>query len=166
MQCQTKQLEKSQTELTITVAPEEYQKYLERAAVDISQHVEIKGFRPGHAPYEQVKSAAGEMKIYEHALEYIVRRFYTDAVAEQKLDPIGMPKIWLTKLAPGNDIVFTATVAILPNVKLADVASIKVEPKDITVADAAVDRGLKTCAKRARPRSSKTMPLARKTGWS
>ncbi len=140
MQCQTKQLEKSQTELTITVAPEEYQKYLERAAVDISQHVEIKGFRPGHAPYEQVKSAAGEMKIYEHALEYIVRRFYTDAVAEQKLDPIGMPKIWLTKLAPGNDIVFTATVAILPNVKLADVASIKVEPKDITVADAAVDR--------------------------
>lgn len=140
MQCQTKQLEKSQTELTITVAPEEYQKFLERAAQDISEHVAIKGFRPGHAPYEQVKAAVGEMKIYEHALEYIVRRFYVDAATEHKLDPVGMPKIELEKLAPGNEIVFKATVAILPDVKIADVASIKFEPKDVTVADADVDR--------------------------
>lgn len=140
MKCETKQLEKSQTELTITVAPEEYQKFLERAAQDISEHASIKGFRPGHAPYEQVKAAVGEMKIYEHALEYIVRRFYVDATAEQKLDPVGMPKIELEKLAPGNEIVFKATVAILPEVKIADVAAIKVEPKDVTVADTAVDR--------------------------
>lgn len=142
MKCETKQLEKSQTELVITIAPEEYQKFLERAAREISEHAAIKGFRPGHAPYEQVKSAVGEMKIYEHALEHIVRRFYTDATTEQKLDTVGMPKIELEKLAPGNDIVFKATVAILPEVKLPDVASIKAERKDAAVADADVDRVL------------------------
>lgn len=140
MQCQTKQLEKSQIELTITVAPEEYQKYLERAAKEISEKVEIKGFRPGHASYQQVTAAVGEMKIYEHALEYIVRRFYVDAAIEQKIDPVGMPKIELEKLAPGNEIVFKATAAILPEVKIADISTIKVEQKDVAVADTDVDR--------------------------
>lgn len=147
MKCEAKKLEKSQTELTITVAPEEYQKFLERAAQDISEHTTIKGFRPGHAPYEHVKNTVGEEKIYEHALEYIVRRFYSDAVTEQKLDPIGMPKIELAKLAPGNEIVFKATVAILPDVKLADIASIKVEPREKTITDTDVDRVLEDVRK-------------------
>ena len=129
-------------ELAITVAPEEYQKFLERAAREISEHAAIKGFRPGHAPYEQVKAAVGEMKIYEHALEHIVRHFYVDATTENKIDPVGMPKIELEKLAPGNDIVFKATVAILPEVKLTDTASIKVEPKNVAVSDADVGRVL------------------------
>lgn len=140
MKCKTKQLEKSKMELTITVEPAEYQKFIERAAREISEQAAIKGFRPGHAPYEQVKAAVGEEKIYEHALEYIVRRFYSDAVAEQKLDPIGMPKIEITKLALGNEIVFKATVAILPEVKLANIASIKVEQREKAIADADVDR--------------------------
>ncbi len=147
MKCETKQLEKSQMELTITVEPAEYQKFIERAAREISEHSVIKGFRPGHAPYEQVKNTVGETKIYEHALEYIVRRFYADAVVEQKLDPIGMPKIELTKLAPGNDIVFKATVAILPEVKIADIASIKVEQREKAITDADVDRVLEDVRK-------------------
>ncbi len=140
MKCETKQLEKSKMELTITVEPAEYQKFIERAAREISEHAAIKGFRPGHAPYEQMKAAVGETKIYEHALEYIVRRFYADAVAEQKLDPIGMPKIELAKLAPGNEIVFKATVAILPEVKIADIASIKVEQREKAITPADVNR--------------------------
>lgn len=147
MKYETKQLEKSQVELIITVAPEEYQKYLERAAREISEQSVIKGFRPGHAPYEQVKNTVGEDKIYERALEYIVRRFYYDAATEQKLDPIGMPKIEITKLAPGNEIVFKATVAILPDVKLADIASIKVEQRERATTDTDVDRVIEDVCK-------------------
>jgi len=142
MQYQIKDLDKSQAELTITVQPDEYKKYLERAAREISQHTTIKGFRPGHATYEQVKQRVGEMKIYEAALEFIVRKFYEEAVKESGLETVGMPKIEVEKLAPDNDVVFKATVALLPEVELPDVSKIKAERKPKEIKDADVDKVL------------------------
>ena len=142
MKCTPKKLEKSQIELTITVSPEEYQKQVERAAQEISEQVDVKGFRRGNAPYDMVKAAVGEMKIYEHALEYIVRRFYTDALAEQNIDAVGMPSISVEKLAPGNDIEFKATVAVLPEIKITAISKIKMEKGAKEINDTDIDRVL------------------------
>jgi len=123
----TKKLEKSQVELAITVSPADYQKHLEKAAFRISERAAIKGFRPGKAPYETVKKEVGEMNILNEALEQIIQEAFFNAVMSEKLDTIGMPKIDIEKLAPGNDFVFKATVALLPTVKLADVKKISVK---------------------------------------
>ncbi|MFH1947308.1 MAG: trigger factor [Candidatus Magasanikbacteria bacterium] len=135
----TKKLDNSQIELKITVTPKDYQKHLEKTAVKISERVAIKGFRSGKAPYEMVKNEVGEMKIMQEALEQIVQESFYNTVKEEGIETIGMPKINIEKMAPGNDIVFVAVVALLPKVKLADLDKIKVKKETKEVDEKQVD---------------------------
>jgi len=130
-----KKLEKSEMELTITVTPAEYQHDLEHAAKHMAEVAAIKGFRPGTAPYDIVKQQLGEQKIMETALEEIVRENFYNAVEAEKLQTVGMPVITIEKLAPGNDIVFKAKVALLPSIKLADLSKIKVDAKPTEIGE-------------------------------
>lgn len=135
MSYELKKLEKNEIELTITVAPAEYQHDLEHAAKHMAEVAAIKGFRPGTAPYDIVKQQLGEQKILETALEEIVRENFYNAVEAEKLQTVGMPMITMEKLAPGNDIVFKAKVALLPSVKLADLSKIKVDAKPTEIGE-------------------------------
>lgn len=137
-----KKLEKSEVEFTITVTPADYQPALEHAAKHLSEVAAIKGFRPGTAPYDIVKQQVGDQKILETALEEIVRENFYKAVDAEKLQTVGMPMVTIEKLAPGNDIVFKAKVALMPTIKLADLDKIKVETKSTEVTDKDVDNTL------------------------
>jgi len=139
MQHILKKLEKSTIELTITVTPAEYEKDLQNAAQRLSQRASVKGFRPGKVPLDVLKKEVGEMAILQEALESIVQKSFYDAVKTEKLDTIGMPKIEVEKLAPGNDVIYKATVALLPKVKLADISKIKIEKQTKPVEDKHVD---------------------------
>ena len=135
----TKTLDKSQVELKITVPAKDYKKHLDKAAIRISQRSAIKGFRKGKAPYDIVKKEVGEMNILNEALEQIVQEAFYNAVTEEKLETIGMPQIKIDKVAPDNDLEFSAIVALLPNVKLTDISKIKIEEKKKEVDDSKVD---------------------------
>lgn len=137
-----KKLEKSQVEFSITVTPSEYKKEAEQAAVRLSERAAIKGFRPGKAPYDMVKQQLGEQKILEEALNHIVQHTFFVAVKAEKLQTIGMPDIKIQKLAPGNDLEYTATVALLPSVTLPDFKDISVTPGSATVGDKEVGEAL------------------------
>ncbi|MFZ2189312.1 MAG: trigger factor [Candidatus Magasanikiibacteriota bacterium] len=125
----TKKLDQNQVEFMVTVTPAEYQKHLEKASVRISERTAVKGFRSGKVPYEIMKKEVGEMNILQEALESIVQETFYTAVMAEKLETIGMPKIDLEKMAPGNDLVYKAVVALMPKVKLADINKIKIEHK-------------------------------------
>lgn len=137
-----KKIDKSQLEFTFTVQPSEYQKDLESAAIRLSERAAIKGFRPGKAPYNIVKEQLGEVRILEEALEKIIQKHYFDAVKKENSQTIGMPKINVEKMTPGNEVVFKATVALLPSVKLPDLNSIKIESELKEVTDKDVDEAL------------------------
>lgn len=140
MKYELKKLDKSQVELTFTITPEEYKKDVEIAAVRLSERAAIKGFRPGKAPYEIVKKQVGEVKIMEEAMEAIVQKTYYEAVKTEKLQTVGSPSINVTKIAPGNDFEYKATVALLPEITLPDVSKIKVESKPVVVGDTEVNK--------------------------
>lgn len=117
----------SQIKLTITVLPAEYQKQLERAAERLSTRSGVRGFRPGKAPFDTMKRTVGDMAILQEALEPIIQESFYAVVKADALGTIGMPKIDIQKIAPGNDLVYTAIVAVLPRVTVADVSKIKIE---------------------------------------
>ncbi len=129
MQHQLKDLGKSTVELTITVPPAEYQKNLESAAVRLSERAAIKGFRPGKAPYDIVKQQLGGVKILQEAMQSIVEHNFFVATQAEKLETLGAPEISLQKFAPDNDLIFTAKVALLPAITVADLKTIVVEKK-------------------------------------
>lgn len=135
-------LGKSETEITFTVAPSEYQKDLEQAAVRLSERAAIKGFRPGKAPFDIVKTQLGEVAIMEEALADIVQREFFQAIKKEKLETVGQPAITIEKMAPGNDLVFKAKVALLPKIKMADLKKIKVEKKKIEIDEKEIQAAL------------------------
>ncbi len=138
---------KSTAELTITVPVEDYQKNLLAAAGRLSERAAIKGFRPGKAPYNIVKQQLGEIKILEEAMQSIVESSFFKAVSEEKLSTIGMPQISLQKFAPGNELIFTAAVALLPTLQLPALESIKIEPKGVEVGEAELQEVLGNLSK-------------------
>ncbi|NBS41497.1 hypothetical protein EBS80_02455 [bacterium] len=123
-------LPKNSLKITVTIPHADVQPFLEEAATRISEQSSIPGFRPGKAGFDVVKQRVGEQKIYEEALEAIVRKTFVDVVVENEVETVGSPKIDVEKLAPGNDIVYTAEVALMPKVtKLADWKNMKVDRK-------------------------------------
>lgn len=135
-----KTLEKSEAELTITVPPEDYKKEMDKAAIRLSERAAIKGFRPGKAPYDEVKTQLGEAKILEEALQDIIQKHYYEAIKAEDLKPIGMPEISMEKIAPANDVVFRARIALLPSIKLSDISKIKSTIKPAVIGDKEIDK--------------------------
>jgi len=142
MKHEKKQLGKSELELTITLEPTEYQKDMEEAAERLSQRAAIKGFRPGKAPYDFIKQQLGEIKIMEEAVESIIQRTFFEIIKEEKIDSVGMPKINVEKMVPGNDFIYKAIVALIPKIKLIDLKKIKIKGKPIEITDEELNKVL------------------------
>ncbi|MDG1950340.1 MAG: trigger factor [bacterium] len=136
------ELEKNRVKFTFTFTPDEAKPFMEEAAKLMAENTKIPGFRPGKANFEVVKQHVGEMKIMEAALDSMVRKSFVETVLAEKLDTVGSPNINVEKLAPENDIVFTAEVSLMPAVQsLADYKKLsvkkqeaKIEDKDINLA--------------------------------
>lgn len=137
-------LDKTQVKFTFTLTPDEIRPYLEEAAKRLSETSSIPGFRPGKASYAIVEQRFGDMKILEEAIEPIVRSQYVQALLSNNIETVGSPKIDVEKLAPGNDLVFTAEVTRMPRtLELADYTTLTVEKKPVVVEDKEVDLALR-----------------------
>lgn len=134
--------------MTITVEPEEQKPHLEAAAADISQETKIDGFRPGKADYETVKKRVGEMKIMEAALENIVRQTYIEALNEHDLETAGEPKFKVDVMVPGQSLIYTVEVALMPKVtKIADWKNLSVDKQEVKIEDTEIEKALEGLAK-------------------
>jgi trigger factor len=101
----------------------------EKALKQLSQHVEIKGFRKGTAPAKMVEDQIGQMKILEEmAYQAIVEALPGITIAE-KINALTQPKISILKIAEGNPLQFKADFVLMPDVELADYKKIAKETK-------------------------------------
>ncbi len=94
----------------------------ERAAAikSLGAHIELDGFRKGHVPENILIKHIGEMNLLAEMAERAISHMYPHIVEAHQLDPIGHPKIEITKIAPGNPLGLTLTVAVIPPVALPD----------------------------------------------
>ncbi|PKL72498.1 trigger factor [Candidatus Kuenenbacteria bacterium HGW-Kuenenbacteria-1] len=143
-----KKIKETQLELTCEASLEEMAPCLNKAAKRISQQKKIAGFRPGKAPYEVIKKEVGEMNIYQEALDEIVSQSYFKIINEEKLRVIGHPEINIQILIPNQPIVYKATVALLPKVKLCDCKNIKIKKPEIEIKQKQINDVLEDLQKR------------------
>ncbi|MEK9155254.1 MAG: trigger factor [Patescibacteria group bacterium] len=116
--------------ITVTVPKDKVADALQEAAKTISQVVNIPGFRPGAASYDVVKQRVGEMKILEEASEELIRASFLAAMIEEDLDVVGAPHFTMDVMVPGEDLVYSAEVALMPKIqKLADYTKLTVAPE-------------------------------------
>ncbi len=143
MNITTKKLPKSELELTIELSVEEMKPYFEKAAVRLSTERPLEGFRPGKAPLDIVTKKFGDAAMLEASAEEAVRGTYGKALAQEKVMSVGSPSIDVKKMAVGNPFIYTATVTLLPEVTLCDLAAIKVDKKQVKVSDAEFEQAVK-----------------------
>lgn len=138
----TKQtLIKSQIELTVELSAEEFKPYLAKGAESISRDLKIEGFRPGKAPYDVVKTKVGEMAVLEEAARIAVNKTISQAITENvEGQPVGHPQISITKLAPGNPLIYKVVLAMLPKVSLGDYKNVKVKQGEVKVEEKEVEK--------------------------
>jgi len=129
MKISVQKLPKSELEMKVEIPVEDFDSFIEKAVLELGKDLEIEGFRKGHAPKEIIKKKFGQQKILQTAAEMAIRENYLKAVSENKIEPLGQPKIEILKLASGNPLEFKATVPVLPQIKLPDYKKIASQVK-------------------------------------
>lgn len=147
MQLNSKTLQKNQIDLEIEISAEEMKPYLEKATSILALEIKIDGFRPEKVPFEILKQHIDEMTIYEKAAELAIEKSYPKIVKEEHLETVGSPQISIIKLAPNNPLVYKATVALMPRVKLGKYKNIKLKRKKSEVSEKKVEEVLKDLQK-------------------
>lgn len=139
MSLQVEKLDNGMAKLTIEVAAEELEKAIETAYQKNKNKISIPGFRKGKAPRKMIEQMYGKEVFYEDAANALIPSAYEKALDECTEDIVSSPKVEVVKLEAGEPFVFTAEVALKPEVTLGKYKGIKVDAADLTVTDAEVD---------------------------
>ncbi len=122
-----KKLEGGEVSIVGEIPAEQFANYRPQAVKNITEHIEIPGFRRGKVPENIIIQKIGEEKILYEMAELALKHSYPALLAEHTIDPIGSPNISITKIAKGTPLGFTITVAVVPEVKLPDYKKIATE---------------------------------------
>ena len=139
MSLQVEKLEKNMAKLTIEASAEDLEKAIEKAYQKQKKQISIPGFRKGKVPRQMVEKMYGKAVFYEDAANELIPDAYEKALEECEEDIVSSPKIEVTQIETGKPFVFTATVALKPEVKLGKYKGVKVDKIDVEVTDADID---------------------------
>ena len=104
----------------------------------LAGRVRVDGFRPGKAPMNVVESRFGR-QVREEVNQELIQKSFSQAVVEQKLRPVGQPRIELSQIQPGHPLEFTATFEVYPSVELIFPEGFSVTRPVVTVVENDID---------------------------
>ena len=139
MSVQVEKLEKSMAKLTIEVAAEEFDAAITKAYQKSKGKISMPGFRKGKAPRAMIEKMYGSGVFYEDAANIIIPEAYENAAKESDLEIVAQPEIDVVQMEKGKAFIFTATVAVKPEVTLGEYKGIEVEKKAVEVTDEEVE---------------------------
>ncbi|MEV0909542.1 trigger factor [Streptomyces hokutonensis] len=150
-------LNPTRVRLSIEVPFEELKDSLDAAYKKINQQVTVKGFRKGKIPARVIDQRFGRGAVLEEAVNDALPKFYTEAVNEAELNPLGQPEVDITELKDGETLNFTAEVDIRPTIEIPDYSGIEVEVDAVEVSEEDIDKSVE----QLRERFASTSPVER-----
>ena len=139
MSLQVEKLEKNMAKLTIEASAEDLEKAIEKVYQRQKNKISIPGFRKGKVPRQMVEKMYGREVFYEDAANELISDAYDKALLECEEDIVSSPKIEVTQIEAGKPFIFTATVALKPEVKLGKYKGVKIDKIDTEVTEEEVD---------------------------
>ncbi len=143
MSVQVENLEKNMAKLTIEVAAEEFEKAVQAAYMKNKNKITIPGFRKGKAPRVMIEKMYGTGIFFEDAANALIQREYPKAADESGLDIVSYPEIDVVQVEKGKSFIFTAEVAVKPEVTLGEYKGLEVEVAPVEVTEEEVAAELK-----------------------
>jgi trigger factor len=124
--------------LEVSVPATRVRQQVDARLLKVSRSVRIKGFRPGKAPIHVVRKHYGR-EVREEVVSDLIRETFAEALRQEKLQPAGGPRIEPQKTGEPDDLRYTATFEIYPQIELKDVGGIRLVRPTAAVSDADVD---------------------------
>ena len=143
MSVQVENLEKNMAKLTIEVTAEDLEKALNAAYQRQKKNISIPGFRKGKVPRAMVEKMYGPAVFYEDAVNSLIPQEYAKAADESGLDIVSQPEIDVVQIEKGKPFIFTAEVAVKPEVTLGEYKGLEVPKADLEVTDEEIEAELK-----------------------
>ena len=135
MSLQVERMEKNMAKLTIEVPAEELEKALQKAYQKNKNRINVPGFRKGKVPRQMIEKMYGPEIFYDDAANALIPDAYSAAVDECEFKLVSRPSIEVVKIEKGQPFVFTAEVAVKPEVTLGQYKGIEVEKIDTTATE-------------------------------
>ena len=155
MSLQVEKMEKNMAKLTIEVSAEDLDKAMQNAYQKAKGRISIPGFRKGKAPRKMIEKMYGVGVFYEDAANALIPEAYSKALDECEETIVSQPSIAVTQLESGKPFIFTAEVAVRPEVKLGKYKGVQVTKIDTTVSDEEVAAELE----KERQKNSRTVTV-------
>lgn len=143
MSLQVEKLEKNMAKLTIEVPAEELDKAMQNAYLRAKNKITIPGFRKGKAPRKMIEQMYGKGIFLEDAANALIPEQYSKALEECDLEIVSQPEIDVTQIEPGKAFIFTAEVAVKPEVTLGEYKGLEVPKSETEVTDEEIEAELK-----------------------
>ena len=143
MSLQVEKLEKNMAKLTIEVSAEDLDKAMQAAYQKAKGKISLPGFRKGKAPRKIIEQMYGKGVFLEDAANALIPEHYSKALQECDLEIVSQPEIDVTQAEPGKPFIFTAEVAVKPEVTLGEYKGVEVPKTETVVTDEDVDAEIK-----------------------
>ncbi len=142
MSVQVENLEKNMAKLTITVSADKFEKAMQEAYKKQKSRINIPGFRKGKVPRAMIEKVYGPEVFYDDAANIVINEEYPQAMDESGLEIVSRPDIEVTQIEKGSEFIFTAEIAVRPDVVLGEYKGVTVTKKEVSVTDEEVDAEL------------------------
>ena len=142
MSLQVENMEKNMAKLTIEVSAEELEKAIQGAYLKQRNKISVPGFRKGKVPRQMIEKMYGAEIFYEDAANALIPTAYGKAYDECELDIVSQPKVEVVQLEKGKPFIFTAEVAVKPEVTLGEYKGLSVDKVSNRVTAKEVDAKL------------------------
>ena len=140
MSLQVEKLEKNMAKLTIEASAEDFEKAIQKVYLKARGRINIPGFRKGKAPRKLIEKMYGTGVFYEDAANDLIPTAYAEALKDCDLEIVSRPEINVTQIESGKPFIFTAEVAVKPEVTLGEYKGVEVENSDVEVTDEDINK--------------------------
>ena len=155
MSVQVETLEKNMAKLTVEIEAERLEKALDAAYNKQKKSISMPGFRKGKVPRAMVEKMYGVEVFYEDAANILLQETYPEAYDESGLEIVSRPAVSIEQIEEGKSFIYTAKVAVKPEVTLGQYKGVEVQKtkSDVTEED------IETEIKRAREKNSRLITV-------